>query len=478
MARAATDNAEATAATRKVVTRRAGRASSAARATRATAATAAMILTALHRSVQKRHWVLRRSELSSKIKKPVSRAPLREIDGVKNTAIVPMAAVKSIRGWCMAGARGGDNLDIRMLANAHIAAAAAVAATFTIRIEPEVWDVMEQCTKAMYKSCDDHEACDYQDAMCAFNGEPAVGCKVRRKGSTTWRPMHDRPSWKIKKMKRDDEAYVFGTFPCGGLTCAALEGGGLYGATENVWQSDRLTLNNMVYGNGDVRTYALFRAAGAIAPLAMDVDVTVSRGDTVVGGGKYAMIESVNDKYFMRKHIDRKSYVLWETPAEFKRSAGSFDADGAQYAESRCDKHCATPEECLPVQRLAAFNETLLLRYFEAERLAGHTDGICLASPANNGYIAAGAAGTFVFIPHGTDQTFMCRRVALDAGGVCAPITQCLDDSECRDRLQAEAEAVRGRVAEVNKGCWAWYEYAAMGGGGVAAPVAAALALA
>ena len=190
-----------------------------------------------------------------------------------------------------------------ILANLIAAAAAVATGRLDINITGPVWDVMASCTQAGYKACPRAPECDYQPAMCAYNGDPAVECKVRRKGSSTWRAMHDRPSLKIKGMEdASGNKYHFGTWPCTGA-CAALPGSELAGETANQWNASKLVLNNMVLGSGDVQTYAMFRRAGAIAPLAVHTVVTMQRAGVTVASARYAMIESFNDKTFMKKYI-------------------------------------------------------------------------------------------------------------------------------------------------------------------------------
>ena len=68
---------------------------------------------------------------------------------------------------------------------------------------------MSSCSKAEYKSDDRPEKCDYQQAECKYGDGPRVPCEVRRKGSTTWRDLDKRPSFRIKSMELDGEDYPF-----------------------------------------------------------------------------------------------------------------------------------------------------------------------------------------------------------------------------------------------------------------------------
>ena len=71
--------------------------------------------------------------------------------------------------------------------------------TFSIDISNDVWRKMASCSKREYQSDPRPEKCEYQPANCSYGTETSyIACEVRRKGSTSWRNMNDKPSFKVK----------------------------------------------------------------------------------------------------------------------------------------------------------------------------------------------------------------------------------------------------------------------------------------
>ena len=313
--------------------------------------------------------------------------------------------------------------------------------TFDIFIEESTWDTMASCTYGQYRSHPRPEHCDYQPAECSYNNEARVECKVRRKGGTTWRDMGDKPSIKIKKMKTDhaeNDDYIFGTYTCAyAPNCNTLSTGSLHGSAYNLWQTEKVTLNNQIIRRGDVDANTQFRQAGIIAPLSKYAIVQLFRGaDLIVGPVEYAMIETISDKAFMKKYFG-SDYVLWEVAgiSEYKRSGGVYKTvyeDG----DINCDECAPVTPNCswcapsnLTSLSIQNTNRDAMLRYWAAELITNNWDGACLSSTNNNHFIALTPSGKYTFIPHGLDQAFYCKTQTTTA--TCSPIIECLSDTNC-----------------------------------------------
>lgn len=348
---------------------------------------------------------------------------------------------------------------------------------FDIIIDSQSWDVMANCTLAEYKSCPRPDKCDYHDALCNYNSTERVACEVRRKGSGTWRELNDKPSFKIKKMKHDAP---FGVYACGvEVTCNTLPNGALSDMTVNRWETDKVTLNNMAVGDGDVDGYKLFRDAGIIAPLSQLVTVSVYRGDTLMYTEPYAMIETISDKNFMTKHIDKdKEYGLWESDGfdgiEYKRSGGTFK-DTYEKGNVDCDS-CITDKTAACNPGAATLTDTNLdmamaRRFYIAERLSNHYDGFCLKGgiPFNTYFAGTIFNGTVVYVPivHGVDGAFKCLAMPDRSKNAprCAVMKRCFATETCKAAFDTEYQTIKANAHRVYHRCMDWYGYAGIVGG-------------
>jgi hypothetical protein len=280
-----------------------------------------------------------------------------------------------------------------------------------------------------------------------------VGCKFRRKGSSTWRELDHRPSFKIKKLDYNEPLEIF---PCKGsgrpdsadaVSCNALGNGSLAGTTQNEWDSDKVTFNNRILGWGseiggnDVAAYNAFRDAGAIAPLAKYVTIRLFRDETErVGPYIYSMIETISDKKFMRKYFSR-DHVLWEVDSdiiEYKRSGGTFDetyenkeANGFDCGDANCSDDVCTPQHLLA---LGVANMTIdsIASYWVGSLRSKHWDDSCSGiHPFLHNLFIVKAGGTYTWIPHGAEDTFGCGP-AIDAKAPsCIPAIECMEMPSC-----------------------------------------------
>ena len=256
-----------------------------------------------------------------------------------------------------------------------------------------VWDTMAQCSFEDYHGTVRPDHCDYQWATCVVNGGVHVSCRVRRKGTTTWRDMENKPSLKLKF----SEAVTFG---------------------EN-WVSKKLTLNNgvlSVHPMDEVNAYDVFRKLGNVAPMASRSTVELYRGSVPIVN-TYTMIETINDKAFMNKHYE-EPWCLWEV----ERGAVEFER-----GEDSC--------EGMDLFNISFANTTNLFQYFAGERLSSHWDGMCLLSGElypNNVYVAMSlSSGNISFIPSGVDQTMQCHWLAKKGIPTCSWMLECLEDTKC-----------------------------------------------
>ena len=304
--------------------------------------------------------------------------------------------------------------------------------SFVIRIDEGVWEIMASCRKEEYKSDDRPEKCDYQTARLSYKlpsqaiemNEQIV--EIRRKGSSTWTYLHDKPSFKIKF----EESQNFGTYSCGSHYCPTDQ-------DENIWKSKKLTLNNMrrtsplmFPSEGEIDAYDVFDDYMA-TPLALSVNVDVYKGSKFMYSGSYVMVETISDKAFMKKHFG-DDYALWEVEAgrvEFKRDGGNIDGEeiDIDILNMNIDK----------------MNETNMLYYYAGELTTGHWDGGCLRSQKNNYYVAFDGE-MYYNIPSGLDHTYDRCNYDLNVGSPphCTPMKICFEKDECKDKFETVLDRV------------------------------------
>ena len=163
----------------------------------------------------------------------------------------------------------------------------------SIFINATQFDAMSLCTKTMYHSETDYHVCDYYDAMASF-GETNISMpiEIRRKGTSTWSEMTQKPSFKLKL----EDDINFGEYECTENKC-------------NVWQADKLTLNNQMFRDVEETTFKVFRDNGIIAPLARRVIVSLYKGYELLRIDNYTMIETIKIKSLL-KNIGEKTHRL------------------------------------------------------------------------------------------------------------------------------------------------------------------------
>jgi len=206
--------------------------------------------------------------------------------------------------------------------------------------------------------------------------------------------MDDKPSLKIKDFN-DDTKYEFARYPCTSTgTCNSLPSGSLASADTNLWYTTKLTLNNQRNGPNDIYGNKLYRDAGVIAPLAEEATVRLYRDTAlIVGPAPYTMLESINDKEFMKKHFGA-DYVLWEVEnvlweenrpgrvVYFKRDGGALEGELQSFTQPVPG---TTPQ--FSNMNETSFNMSYFQRFLAAERIADNQDSACARN--NNYFVAA-----------------------------------------------------------------------------------------
>lgn len=248
----------------------------------------------------------------------------------------------------------------------------------------ETLQIMRNCTSAgMYRykdaNGDRYPWCDYQRCVCAFGnefvvdgGNNTVGCRVRRKGTSTWRNVDGRPSLKLKV---DERVTV---------------------VEHSTWHTKKFTLNNFVFGKGEMDAYDVFRRKGVPTPRTKLVEVCFSRP---CKRQRYVLLESHGDDF---------------AEVHFGEEVPIFEVDLGQIEVKEGNEEL-TFEQIIDPE---AWNQDMLKRYVEGEIEANHRDSFCghihrkverngKHRLGNNIYIYR-VNGLLVPSPHGVDRTMSC----------------------------------------------------------------------
>lgn len=331
---------------------------------------------------------------------------------------------------------------------------------------------MATCT--LEKKRLDAAECDYYPATFRYNSN-WLPCEVKRKGTSTWRDMGEKPSFKVKAA----ETFVFGEFDCTspGAVCTGYNSASFLDG-KNTWESKKVTLNNMVKGTNGADAYRIFRELGVVSPLSHWVTVNLYRHSVLQRSGTYNMIETINDKTFMKKYF-ADDYLLMELDAgdvapEHKRSGGASKDMSVSQRTAVMEMAGKAP--------IGAVNHHNLLRYAVGEKLTTHWDGMCRYDNRVHNVYVAYVNNSYFYIPHGVDWTLTqcvtCDNrppsavLAFVPGSVystecpaydkCAPMGECMSNATCAAEyraVEASASPHRGRLA-----CKTWIAYLVMAG--------------
>jgi hypothetical protein len=330
---------------------------------------------------------------------------------------------------------------------------------FHIHIPNDAWEAMSNCSFEEYKSEDRPAKCDYQDAQCTLltsHRSVTSSCEVRRKGSGSWQPMNKKPSFKIKKFEDAGDDVDFGTFACD--LCPP-------GTTENVWSTNKVTLNNQYQGKNEVKAYDVFRRV-VPASLAVQARVSLFKGDVLQRTDPYVMLETIDDKKFMKKWFG-SNYVLyefefkwWKKPVnndhnryvEYERHDGDSISEKLNVTDPMCTKDKKSLEACEETILESSARDTVfdlglreldndaILKYWAAEVATNHWDGACVTR--NNFYVAYNGTRYF-YVPSGLDQTFQHHIPKAFSNNYCPFVDELLQDADTNLRFETLVEDLK-----------------------------------
>lgn len=252
---------------------------------------------------------------------------------------------------------------------------------------------------------------------------------VRRKGSSTFRALPNKASFKVKLNK-----YV--------------KGQKVYGLTD-------LTLNNQVSSGSFLServAYHVFRSLGLPAPRANSARVTINGEDY----GLYLNVETPGSK-FVAHVFGAKGKTLYEAQPRSEwvpGGEGGFEID----VEDPDAPAGTRPDLTALFTAVAKANdETLLadvgerldttewLRFSAAEALVSHWDGYGFSHGSSKNYFLAGDVdGKFTLVPWSTDLTFPLEQTRVDAAMPtnATLLTRCKARTSCWASYKDEASKV------------------------------------
>lgn len=274
---------------------------------------------------------------------------------------------------------------------------------FDIHIDDATWELMSTCSfddYSRFKTFDDGDSpCDYMSATCVYRGKTGIttrrGCKVRRKGASTWRSIDNGPSFKIKFEKdvNGSKDFEFGN------------------VGRETLRADKVTINNMGFsdswnGHDEVDAYdAFYRLLGSSIPIAARIRTRAFRGTDLMWEKVHALVEDVNNDDYV-KRINATDYLLYEAD---NRGTELKDIDGvwqsARLDESNLEDILNRPSD------LHDFMSTdEILRYYVADVLLHNWDGALLNPTPRNFYVFADGIHVnkprIRYIPKGLDWVF------------------------------------------------------------------------
>lgn len=312
--------------------------------------------------------------------------------------------------------------------------------SWEIHYSASAWDEAAACTQEMYQMDERPSECDYKTVKCVVNGMEDSNCDVRRKGTSTWRSLSDKPSFKIKL----DDKYTAGVFPCLNGVCPP-------GETENEWRTKKFTLNNQVIWDGDIDAYNVYRSY-IPASLATQVTVALYRDDVLQSNQTYAMVENVNDKAFVEKWFGEDTpFRLYEVELRVSK----FERGGGVYDDS-VDPAVVNAAPRTTELGLNDVNITNALLYRAASEFTTNTDSAC---GNNNNYYLLHDNKTWYHIPWGTDQAFHTKWWWWTAQPfeLCRATNECMRDQTCDaqyaatlNEMQANDDFRKGRLRQAS----------------------------
>jgi hypothetical protein len=293
-----------------------------------------------------------------------------------------------------------------------------------IRYSAAQWDLAANCTLAIKQSDDDFPECDYVEVdSCRVDGLVDTKCEVKRKGTSTWRDLGSKPSFKIKL----DDKHDMGSFDCSSERCPP-------GQTVNRWHTKKFTLNNQVIHDGDIDAYAVYRSLTP-ASLAVQVTVALFREGVLQSNTTYAMVENVNDKEFANKWFgdDWRLYETEHRITKFERAGGVFKDGPTDWDDA--------PKPVTTELALADVDQSNMVRYYVGTTRINDFDGACGPNVNNHYLLHDGTA--WHHIPWGQDQTFVCHPAKEQTHlppivyESCGAMNECMRTDACRREYDA-----------------------------------------
>lgn len=283
-----------------------------------------------------------------------------------------------------------------------------------IRYSASTWDEVKGCTQEEYKAEERADECEYKIVTCVVDGHVDDTCKVRRKGTSTWRDLDNKPSFKVKL----DDTREIGTYECLNEICPP-------GQTQNVWQTKKFTLNNQAVWDGEIDAYEMYRSY-IPAPLAVQVAVVLYRDDVLQSNHTYAMVETVDDSKFVQKWFgEDTAYRLYEVElgvSKWQRGNGEYHVDDDQMIK-------APKASTLP---LANVNRNNALRYHAVSTSTKDWDSAC---GWDNNYFLLHDATSWHYVPWGVDRAFWHEHSHRTYDN-CMAVNECLEDSSCASEYE------------------------------------------
>ena len=375
-------------------------------------------------------------------------------------------------GGSLGGGEGSN--ETRSLDDASNSSIAARKTQFEIYIPDTTWDTMASCSRAEYHGANDPriepvpddwvrpDKCNYQKVRCSYKDltsgyHVTSNCQVKRKGWGSWKELHEKPSFKIKKFENNDNLVNFGKIAC--EYCPP-------GSDVNDWNTNKVTLNNQIQHDGEIDAYKLF-SKYIPTPLAERTTLKLYKGDVLQRQDTYAMLETIDDKRFVKKWFG-DNYVLYEVDlnrVQFERFGGIILENQPVASDYECPDD---PDDCEDLAEEATemmltsssrlqrildltledMNRDNILKYYAGEVSVHHWDGACMSEEGfkNNYYVVFNGSQHF-YIPSGTDQTFQCiKEHLLGMGPKCLPMIQCFADTKCHSRFSSILEDVKSNM--------------------------------
>ena len=252
---------------------------------------------------------------------------------------------------------------------------------------------------------------EYVSGSFTYKGDAYGPVAVRTKGSSTWQPIDDKPSLKIKFDKYDKDLRFL--------------------------DLSELTLNNMVsdYSMMHERVaYRFYREAGVPARRAHHAHLTLNNEDY----GLYVNVESATRK-MLEPWFDN-SGTLWEFwSADFEAIyIDNFEVKFGDDEKLILHETAVALEGNGPID-MEAITSTLdidsFIRYWAVSTVVAQYDGYPYRYPSDDAYVYHDPeSGQLKFLPHGVDETFYYPDWRPDNDVVSRLGWKCLSTPECEKR--------------------------------------------